>query len=90
LDGRVIWASTSNARYAVRGVRAGATVAAARTKLKLGGQIRIGLNGWYLAPNGASTAVLKTRRGIVEEIGIGDDALTSGHKAQRAFLNSFS
>jgi hypothetical protein len=37
------------------------------------------------APNGASTAVLKTRRGIVEEIGIGDEALTSGHKAQRAF-----
>jgi hypothetical protein len=34
--------------------------------------------------------VLKVRQGVVEEIGIGDKALTTGHKAQRNFLNSFS
>jgi hypothetical protein len=87
--GRVIWASTSSAYYAVDGVRVGATVAAAGARLKLTAAFHIGLNAWYLAPNGSSTAVLKTRRGIVEEIGIGDKALTKGHKAQLAFLKSF-
>jgi hypothetical protein len=43
-----------------------------------------------MAPNGSSTAVFKTRRGIIQEIGIGEKSLTKGHKAQRAFLGSFS
>jgi streptogramin lyase len=87
---RVIWASTSSAFYTLKGVRAGATVKAASKKLKTGKPFHIGKNVWYLARNGSSTAVLKVRQGIVEEIGIGDKALTTGHKAQVAFLNSFS
>jgi hypothetical protein len=59
-------------------------------RLKLTGPFHIGLNYWYLAPNGASTAVFKVRGGIIEEIGIGDKALTDGHQAQVAFLTSFS
>jgi hypothetical protein len=90
LAGRVIWASTSSYYYTVQGVRAGATVAAAGKRLKLTGPFHVGLNYWYLAPNGASTAVFKVRHGIIEEIGIGDKALTRGHKAQVAFLTSFS
>ncbi len=87
---RVIWASTSSAFYTLKGVRAGATIKAASRKLKTGKPFHIGKNIWYLASNGSSTAVLKVRQGIVEEIGIGDKALTTGHKAQRNFLNSFS
>jgi hypothetical protein len=34
--------------------------------------------------------ILKVRRGVVEELGIGDNVLLSGRKAQRAFLGSFS
>jgi hypothetical protein len=34
--------------------------------------------------------VLKTRHGVVEEIGIGAKALTQSDHAQRAFLSSFS
>jgi hypothetical protein len=90
LAGRVIWASTSSLYYSVHGVRCGATVAAAGKVLKLTGPFHIGLNYWYLAPNGASTAVFKVRGGIIEEIGIGDKQLTRGHKAQLAFLTSFS
>jgi hypothetical protein len=90
LAGTVIWASTSSLYYSVQGVRCGATVAAAGKRLKLTGPFHIGLNYWYLAPNGASTAVFKVRGGIIEEIGIGDKALTDGHKAQVAFLTSFS
>jgi FG-GAP repeat len=89
-ENRVIWASTSSAFYALRGVRASATVKAAGTKLKLTGPFHIGLNTWYLAPNGSSTGVLKTRHGIVEEIGIGEKVLTANHKAQVIFLHSFS
>ncbi len=90
LAGRVIWASTSSYYYSVQGVRCDATVAAAGKHLKLTGPFHIGKNDWYLAPNGTSTAVFKVRRGIIEEIGIGDKQLTSNHKAQVAFLNSFS
>ena len=86
----MIWASTSSLYYSVHGVRCGATVAAASKLLKLTGPFHIGLNYWYLAPNGASTAVFKVRDGIIEEIGIADKQLTRGHKAQVAFLTSFS
>jgi hypothetical protein len=89
-EGRVVWASTSSAFYAIDGIRAGATVAAAGQALKLGKVIRIGRNDWYLAANGSTTAVFKTRGGVVEEIGIADKALTVGRKARIAFLKSFS
>jgi hypothetical protein len=52
--------------------------------------LHIGLNLWYFAPNGSSTAVLKMRDGIVEEIGIGDKSLTNSRKAQSNFLKSFT
>jgi hypothetical protein len=88
--GRVIWISTSSAHYSVRGVRPGATVAAAGRKLKLSKVFVIGKNDWYLAPAGSATAVLKVRHGVVEEIGIGERSLTSGGRgAERAFLTSF-
>ena len=90
LNGRVIWVSTTNAFYAVHGVRPGATVAAARTRLRLSRRFHIGRNYWYLAPNGSSVAVLKVSRGVVVEIGIGNRQLTRGHKAQLVFLKSVS
>ena len=51
-------------------------VKAARKDLKLEKPFHVGLNYWYLAPTGKSTAVLKVRHGTVEEIGIGDKQLT--------------
>ena len=87
---RVIWASTSSGYYSVRGIRPGATVAAAGAHLELAGPFHVGLNYWYPAPNGSSTAVLKVRRGIIEEIGIGDKRLTVGHRAEINFPKSFS
>jgi hypothetical protein len=58
--------------------------------LKLTGPIKVGLNDWYLAPNGTSTAVFKVRKDVIQEIGIGDKSLTTGHRAQVKFLESFS
>jgi len=43
----------------------------------------------YLAPAGRATAVLKVRRGVVDEIGIGQRSITRGRAAQRRFLTSF-
>ncbi len=90
LTGRVIWASTAYAFYNIHGIRPGALLTTAQHTLHTGPVFHIGLNDWYLAPNGNSTAVLKVRHGIVEEIGIGDKRLTRTRKAQRAFLTSFS
>jgi hypothetical protein len=89
-SGRVIWASTSSAFYAINAVRPGATVATAGKRLKLIAPFRIGANDWYLGANGASTAILKVRGGIVEEIGIADKRLTGSRTADRTFLTSFS
>ncbi len=89
-EGKVVWASTSNTFYDVHDVRPGATVAQAREHLKLTGPFHVGLNHWYLAPNGSSTAILKVRHDVVEEIGICDKALTRTHKEQVAFLHSFT
>jgi hypothetical protein len=89
-QGRVVWVSTADPFYAVRGVRPGATLASARKHLKLTGRFHIGVNFWYLATRGPSTEVLKVRRGIVEEIGIADKSLTKNRRAQRKFLRSFS
>jgi C-terminal binding-module, SLH-like, of glucodextranase len=90
LAGRVVWASTSNAFYAVAGVRPGASLRTAARRLRLTRGFHIGRNDWYLAPNGASTAVLKVRHRVVEEIGIGTRRITHGRRAQRTFLKSFS
>jgi hypothetical protein len=85
----VVWASTSNPRYAIDGVRAGATLASAAKHLKLGKVLPVGLNDWYLAPAGSATAVLKVRHGIVEEVGIAVRALTRTRTQQRRFMTSF-
>ncbi len=90
LADHLIWASTSNAYYTVHGIRPGATITAATKALRTEAPFHIGLNLWYLAPNGPSTAVLKVRHGIVQEIGIATKTLTHGRTAQRAFLHSFS
>jgi hypothetical protein len=88
--GTVIWISTSSPRYSIRGVQPGASVAAAGARLKLGRAFHIGLNDWYLAPDGPATAVLKVRGGVVQEIGIAVKRLTGGSRGtQRRFLTSF-
>ncbi len=87
--GRVIWASTSNPRYAIQGVRPGALLRAASRRLHLGTALPIGSNDWYLAPAGTVTAVLKVRRGVVEEVGIAERALTHTRKQQWTLMHSF-
>jgi hypothetical protein len=86
-SGRVIWASTADRRYSVDGLRPGAKLARAR-RLHPIGPIQVGANSWYFAPAGPSTAVLKVRRGRVEEVGIAEPALTGGIDADAALIRS--
>ena len=88
--GRVVLALTANPYYDLRGIRPGATQNAAIAALDLGRAFHVGLNYWYLAPNGSSTAVLKVRNGTVQEIGIAARKLTDNRKSQNTFINSFS
>ncbi len=89
LKDRVVWISTDNARYAVHGIRAGATLTAAQHALPHSYYFRLGANYWYLAPDGKTTAVLKVRHGLVEEIGIADKQLTVSHTADKTLMSSF-
>ncbi len=90
ISGRVMVTLTANAHYTLRGIRPGATLAAARRALAPRGPFHVGRNDWYLAPNGPATAILKVRRGIVQEIGIADKRLTATRSAAKRFLTSFS
>ncbi len=90
LGSRVVWVSTSNPFYAVGGIRPGALLTIADTTLPHGNLFRVGLNTWYLAPDGPVTAIFKARGGVVEEVGIADKAITRTHGAERSFLTSFS
>jgi hypothetical protein len=89
MQDRVVLALTANPYYSLDGVRPGARLSAARQRLARGNLFHIGLNWWYLAFHGSSTAVLKIRHGIVQEIGMADRQLTKDRHAQFAFITSF-
>jgi hypothetical protein len=89
LRGRVVWASTSNHRYGLRGVRPGVSLRTARRSLQTGAAFHVGLNFWYFAPAGSSTALLKVRHGIVEEVGIVNKSLAKSRGAERILVKSF-
>jgi hypothetical protein len=89
VTGKAILALTANPDYTLRGVRPGARLAKVTRRLRAGRAFHIGLNYWYLTPNGQSSGVLKVRHGIIEEIGIADKRLTRGRRAGRRFLREF-
>ena len=88
LQGRVVLVLTANAHFAIRGIRPGARLAVARRRLHLT-RFHVGLNYWYLAPDGPARAILKVRRGRVEEIGIATPTFTSQRRVAARFLRSF-
>jgi hypothetical protein len=90
LQNRVVLLLTATPYYALRGVRPGATLTAARRVLRIGRPFHIGLNYWYLAPNGPDRAALKVRHGIVQEIGIANAKLTAHRRSAFRFFTSFS
>jgi len=59
-------------------------------RLHAGRPFAIGLNLWYLLPDGPSRGVLKVRHGVIEEIGIANPQLTRTRRGARVFFTSFS
>ncbi|MBV9817328.1 MAG: hypothetical protein JOZ07_03125 [Solirubrobacterales bacterium] len=90
LANRVVWISTSNTKYAIRGIRPGAKLAAAKRKLHLGRGFKVGRNTWYLGRLGNQEVILKAPGKTVQEIGIANRALTRTRAEQRTFVRSFS
>ena len=89
VEGRIVIALTADRHYALRGVRPGTKLARVARRLKVGHRFPVGLNVWYLTPNGSSHGVLKVRHGIIEEVGIADKGLTGSLRARRRFLHTF-
>ena len=89
VSGRAILALTANPGYALRGVRPRTRLSKVARRLHAGRAFHVGLNYWYLVPNGSSTGVLKVRHGVIEEVGIADKRLTRGRAAGRRFLRTF-
>jgi hypothetical protein len=89
--GKVVLLSSGSKFYALRGVRPGTKLAAVAKQLHVGPALHIGLNFWYLCPNGASNGVLRVRNGVILEVGVADKQLSSGTRNQQfSFMNSFS
>lgn len=87
--GRVIWISTANRFYSVRGIRPGARLRLASRRLRLGRPFHVGLNVWYFGQSGAGRTLLKVRHGTIQEIGVAAAGLAQTRRMQATFLRSF-
>jgi putative CocE/NonD family hydrolase len=87
--GHVILALTASHSYALHGVRIGASLHAVAKKLHASPAYVVGLNTWYLTPNGPSRGILKVRHGKIQEIGVANQALTGSPAQIKRFLRGF-
>jgi hypothetical protein len=85
----VILALTATHSYALHGVRTRVSLRSVAKKLHASRAYVVGLNTWYLTPNGSSRGILKVRHGKIQEIGIANKALTGSPKAIKRFLRGF-
>jgi hypothetical protein len=86
VNGRVIAVNSSSKRYAVRGVRAGATARDAAAKLKSAKKIQAGRRTWFVRRAGAVLQVALVRSGKVQSVGIADARLGSSTAALKRLL----
>jgi len=87
LAGKTILALTASRRYAIRGVKAGSSVAALRRRIGgLSRPYRLGPNRWHLAKGSSSRLVFRVRGGRVREIGVADLGVTSKRRSTRRLL----
>jgi hypothetical protein len=90
VKGRAVLVLTANRHYALRGVKPATRLAKVRRRLHVSRAYKIGLNTWYLVPNGPSRGVLKVRHGVILEVGIANMQLTAGGtRATLRFLKTF-
>jgi hypothetical protein len=91
VSGRAVLVLAANPHYALGAVHSGMTLRAARRAARLGRGYHVGRNVWYLlAAHGRARGVLRVNGGRVQEVGVADRVLTTGHAAAARFLRSFS
>jgi endoglycosylceramidase len=88
--GRAVLALTASRYYALHGVPPNSKLATVARRLRISTGFHIGLNWWYLVPNGPGRGLIKVRHGVIEEIGVVDKRLTDSRPAAWRFLTSFS
>ncbi len=90
LRGRAILILTSSRHFALHGVRPRARLAKVARRLRVSRPYRVGLNTWYLVPDGrVARGILKVRHGEIQEVGIANAALTASQRERAIFLRSF-
>jgi hypothetical protein len=87
--GRVVLALTASHSYALHGVHVGTKLSSVAKRLHVVGPYVVGLNTWYLSPNGSSRGILKVRHNDIQEIGVANKALNKTAKARKRFLRGF-
>jgi hypothetical protein len=87
-QGRIVLILTANPHYALHGVRPGTPLKKVARRLHVSRRIRIGLNDWYVTPNGSSHGVLKARHGVIQEVGSASKGMTRNLRAARQFLRT--
>jgi hypothetical protein len=75
LRGRTVLLLTSNRRYALRGIRPGDRLRAARRRVRLGRSYQLAGSSFYLPAAGPARGVLRVKQGRIVEIGIADPEL---------------
>jgi hypothetical protein len=82
-------ALTNSRALSLRGIKRGTRVRRLRSKLRGERRVRVGRNVWFLAGSKKARLLFKTRRGRVQEIGLGSKRLTSTRLRARRFLNAW-
>ena len=90
MRGTVVLALTSNAHFALQGVRPHTELSKVARKLKVETPFHVGKNFWYLTPGKSNRGVLKVVRGEIQEIGIAPAKLLRTRAQGRRFFRSFS
>ncbi|UTI66683.1 hypothetical protein NBH00_10850 [Paraconexibacter antarcticus] len=89
LAGTAVLITTADPRSAILGARPGAKVTGLTAALRHAVGVRHKDEVWYFVDRGRVTAVLRTRRGRVIEIGIANRPLTRSRAAARRFVATF-
>jgi hypothetical protein len=88
-SGRAVWLATTAPTFAFRGIRPGATLAAAQRRVRHGSLLTVGHTEWYLAPSGASVVAFGARHGLITQIAVADRARMTTTAAERTLLAAF-
>jgi 6-phosphogluconolactonase (cycloisomerase 2 family) len=89
LNGRIVFATSANPYYSLRGAQIGMRITALPAGLHLEPAIHIGPNTWYVATGHSETEVIKARDGVVQEVGILNHQMTTTRAGQIRLLRNF-